>query len=199
MLADMGIQVWFQRNVPQAPAASVPTPGAVAQAAHPPPPAVDKPGAEHAPAQAQSSAAPSAEIIEFSWLKNDQALIAFPLGADATAARMLKDILAYGSWLSDPGGKAVSGRVASGDFRWPQLVDSSGDPQRALRAFLDKQFAAQRARILLTAEVLPMLRDWLAELAGDMPLETVELPALQDGISDPASKKQIWQMMRGVR
>ena len=51
----------------------------------------------------------------------------------------------------------------------------------------------------MTAEVAPMLDKWLVELAHDTSLTVVELPALQDGIGNPASKKQIWQMMRGAR
>jgi len=187
MLADMGIQVWYER-LPEAIASPLP------ETESPQPTPEPTVPSEALPA-AVSEAPPAAVIVEFCWLKHDSGLVAYPLTADAAAVQVLKDILSYGAWVNSRGEASLKARPAQGDFRWPQLVESSGTPLRALAAFYDKHFAEQAAWILLTAEVAPMLQPWLQELAETLPIKLVELPALHLSVSDPASKKQIWQIL----
>ena len=96
----------------------------------------------------------------------------------------------FGDWTLKA---ETGGGQDRGDFRWPQLVDTSGSPLRALRAFFAKH-ATPEAWVGITGEALPQLSPWLDELQ----LRAVELPALDRNIGDAATKKEIWQKLTSL-
>ncbi len=219
ILADMGIQVWYERvaapqvdDEPEAPVAPL-----APEAATTPPASIETAATKTAPVKTlatessraaeptpapvqQASAAEPQQIIEFSWLKGSHALAVCPLAVDTTGIQLLQDVLAYTSWLTrEADSKVETPVLAKGEFRWPQLIDTGGTPLRTLAAFYDKHFGTRPAQWLLTAEVVPMLKPWLEQLAVRVPVEVIALPALQTSVGDPACKKQIWQTLAQTR
>ena len=153
-LAMMGIPVWYERRAPGVvgvvagvvespvddlraeapspdPAAADAAPADAAKAALPEPSASGSAPAMPTPPAAESAApAASAEIIEFTWVKGASGLVVHTLCSDAATLTLLKDIVRFGDWTRKMETGSGNDR---GDFRWPQLVDTSGSP---LRAFL---------------------------------------------------------------
>jgi len=177
LLAAMGVQVWYERpRVKLEDAAYV------------------SPDAEQATAAAVPAEAPASEVgpipepLAFSWIKSERGMVVCPLGADGATARLVKDVLVFGDWVRGHG----ASHVAQGDFRWPQLLDSGGTPERALAVFLDKHLSAPSSWLGLTAEVAPSIAPWL----NDLHVEVLELPLLRNHIGDAATKKSIWQRLK---
>ncbi len=201
-LAMMGIPVWYERCASGDVSAGLDQRAAGGHADHPgeadttadvaPPAATlaEPPAAAATPPPSTAEAAPpaaSAEIIEFTWVKGTSGLVVHTLSGDAATLTLLKDVVRFGDWTR----KAEPGSGGDrGDFRWPQLVDTSGSPLRALRAFFAKHLDSE-AWVGITAEALPQLAPWL----GELEIRVVELPALDRNIGDAATKKEIWQRL----
>ncbi len=192
-LAMMGIPVWYERRASGAVSRGLDQAGPGVRADPPggaDTPADVAPAAAATPPPSTAEAAPpaaSAEIIEFTWVKGASGLVVHTLSGDAATLTLLKDVVRFGDWTL----KAELGSGGDrGDFRWPQLVDTSGSPLRALRAFFAKHHDSE-AWVGITAEALPQLAPWL----GELEIRVIELPALDRNIGDAATKKEIWQRL----
>lgn len=195
MLAAMGVQVWHLRR---SGGAMQPPEQAVAEARPLPEPAParniqsDEPVAETASVQREAPGEPSPapQIIEFVWVRGETGMLLCDLGVSEAGLRMALDIVAFGDWL-----RGTTGKQVHGDFRWPQLVGSSGSPLRAMNVFLDKHLPqredAQRW-LAIVGDVAEQFSGWQA----DLPARVIELPALVVGPGAAAGKKVIWQSMR---
>ena len=136
------------------------------------------------------------ERIEFSWVKNAQGLIICPLVVDGTSLQMLREVLLGASWVRSGSSRSTPSAVTQGEFQWPLLIESTGNPVRALTAFVDKHFANEPVWIGMTAETVPMLRSWLEMIAPAAHLKLIDLPELRLSLHDPVEKKRLWQTLR---
>jgi len=195
MLAAMGVQVWHLRRsggAAEPPEQAVAVAGPAPELASAQNIQSNEPLAETAGVQreAPDEPPPAPQIIEFVWVRGETGMLLCDLGVSEAGLRMALDIVAFGDWLRGANGKQVHG-----DFRWPQLVGSSGSPLRAMNVFLDKHLpqrdGAQRW-LAIVGEVAEQFTGWQT----DLPARVIELPALVVGPGAAAGKKVIWQSMR---
>lgn len=219
MLAAMGVQVWHLRRsgadarpleqpVPQArhladqaSEQNIQSHDPLAETKRVLRNAPDEPAPAHVAGAGQASQAAATpasapqdvatpQIIEFSWVRGETGMLLCELGISEAGLRMAQDIVAFGDWL-----RGATGKPVHGDFRWPQLVGSSGSPVRAMHVFLDKHLPqrddAQRW-LAIAGDVAEQFTGWQAGL----PAQVIELPALFVGPGDAAGKKVIWQSIR---
>ena len=214
VLAAMGVQVWHLRR-PGADALSAEQPVPQAeplahqasdQITHNPDPLAEakrvlRNAPDEAPSvpvagaeqTAQTETAPqdvaAPQIIEFMWVRGRTGMLLCGLEISEAGLRMAQDIVAFGDWL-----RGATGKPVHGDFRWPQLVGSSGSPERAMNVFLDKhlpQHDDTQRWLAIAGDVTEQFTGWQSPL----PAQVIELPALVVGPGDAAAKKAIWQCM----
>ncbi len=191
-LAIMGIPTWHLRVAARGPAEpevrSEPETSPPAPAAEPAPVRAEPqlpPPAEPAGAAPEPAAA---QLIEFIWVKGASGMLLNDLASDAATIRLLKDMVRYGDWV---GGH--QGAPQQGDFRWPQLVDTSGSPERALAAFVGKHLP-EGGWLAMTPGVLSQLEPWLEGLG----VKVLALAPLTRSLGDAAVKKEIWQQFKSL-
>lgn len=209
-LAVMGIPVWYRRGgaavavapepvsalspaepsdttLSEAALSKAPLSEATPAAPSDPAPAVVA-GAEQAPpaASADDQAAPAR--LAFTWVKGASGMVLNGLVSDAALLKLLKDVVRYADWVSQS-----QGAGAHGDFQWPQLLDTSGTPERALGAFVAKHLP-DGGWLALTPEVREQLEPWLAALD----VTVIDLPALTANLGDATTKKAIWQQLKNL-
>lgn len=176
LLAAMGIQVWYRRGV-VAPAVSGAHEPELASQGGPArpieatvnPPTPTPSSQEHTP-------------IEFIWWRGQHGLLLLePM--QSLDEKLKHDIVAAMDWrVSGSVGKSVSGH-----FRWPQLATSSGNPARAMAAFLETNGPEQLAW-LIVAESLQ------ADLTPLLP-EGVPVRTLPASLHLAEQKKELWQAL----
>jgi len=217
MLAAMGINVWYARAATRSletdrlvgeartelrvraaamgadPARSVARDAVDAASALTPPPV--------APVAESPLTSPRAALmpVEFFWLKSSAGLLALAAPPDEATLRLCMDILAFVSWRGRQAGLGQEGRLPSGTFRWPQLANSTGTPVGALGALHAKHFGDVHAQWLLSGELAPLLRPWLAELAAPASLTVIDLPNLTELLSRSEARQNLWMTLRNSR
>jgi len=144
------------------------------------------------------------EPLAFSWVKGAQGMLVYTGGADNGQMQLAKDIVVYIDWLHTRIERRANQAVltdapsikpakrTSGDFRWPQLLDSGGTPARSLAVFFDKHLAIESMHsppwVAVSADAMQQLGPWLQDLA----LGVIEVPPVAGQLVDAAKKKQIW-------
>lgn len=213
MLAAMGINVWYARAATRsletdALAGEARTELRVRAATMGADPArsvacdtVDAAPAPATPVAESPLTPPSVALmpVEFFWLKSSAGLLALAAPPDEATLRLCMDILAFVSWRGRQAGLRQEGRLPSGTFRWPQLANSTGTPVGALGALHAKHFGDVHAQWLLSGELAPLLRPWLAELAAPASLTVIDLPNLTELLSRSEARQNLWMTLRNSR
>ncbi len=129
-----------------------------------------------------SEAAVGVTPIEFLWWRGTAGM----LFGDVTGnydERLLKDLVAALDWQFG----STRGNVTNGHFRWPQLTTTSGSPERAMRAFLDK-YLPEGANWLIVAESLSV------DLSPFFPID-LKCWHLPESMRSPNEKRALWQRL----
>lgn len=185
-LGAMGIQVWHARNDPACD--SVRLDGADETLAE----AVG-PTRQAAAVTAETDAArsdsmrPADEVareavtrIEFLWWRGAAGMLIGEVASNYDE-RLLKDLVMALDWQLG----SSSGNVTNGHFVWPQLTTTSGSPDRAMRAFMDKHLP-QGASWVLVAESL------FDDLSPYLPAN-IRCWSLPESFKTPDEKRALWQ------
>ena len=199
MLADIGITIWRLRTGPAASAAPPPEPRAE------PPPARRKVEAER-PATAAARPAPRPEevvrepvapvppAVQARWSARSLVLCDVMLLVDGECSR--RDLRLAGDVLAAATGD-WRGKPISRQFQWPprgaggSLPPAADDGHRAFNAFVDKDVADHRPRLILCTRTLA------ARLAAGWPeCRRLEVPALDVLGRDGEAKRLLWRALR---
>ncbi|NOX50978.1 MAG: hypothetical protein GXP16_10665 [Gammaproteobacteria bacterium] len=191
----MGIQVWYARGVSSV-VDEMPTPNRnkiterAAKTATVVKPREDKPAVELALAAEPRAQDQQEKIapIEFNWITGASGMLLYT-GDDGLIRPFAKDVLTFMDWRK--GEKTVTRR---GQFRWPQLASSTGTPQGAFKAFVEKNQTATGNWIAISQELTEQTKPWLENFG----VLLIDVPVISRCASDLAQKKQLWQLLRNV-
>ncbi len=173
----MGIQVWYARGVPHV-VDETPT-------------LVRNEVTERVRDESSediAAIAPKIAAIEFNWIASASGILLYT-GDEGLIRPFAKDVLTFMDWRR---GKKTLTRW--GQFRWPQLASSTGTPQGAFKAFVEKNQTATGNWIAISQELAEQTRPWLENFS--VPL--IDVPVISRCVSDFAQKKQLWQLLRNV-
>ena len=199
----MGVQVWHLR--PEADEVSAAAPEMPDKAPLKTPlPASDKPDPVPLPAAASKTVeAPPLSVVappvplEFVWVKGSASILLFSSAASAAIVTHAKDVLRYADWRMQ---HSSPGTVKTGEFKWPQLLDTTtGTPVRALAVFIEKHFPDDAPWFLVADDLTEDLLPWLREcLPGKAQEKILVLQRWNDSVADAALKKQIWKSLQQI-
>ena len=133
---------------------------------------------------------PTSDPFRFQYLNSDTAIWVFAENLSVENRRILEDMdLAFGLLRHN---KTTKKARKLGTFEWP-LVDSSGDPRKALAAFFDKYQSIGKAMFICrkTQEKVDLL------LGKGYSYRVV--PNLTDLMGDGAAKKSLWEILKSIR
>jgi hypothetical protein len=205
MLIDMGIDIWNTRNSLPAENKEMRREDSIEASAPPHSLAQIKEGL----AESQQGSKGAAEIvvrtsesgaslIPNNALEADRIQIYFIKKGDAlylseepitdSSQSFLKDILLFVNWQINRGKFEPAGVEQISEFRWP-VVATSGTPQKAITAFLDKHISSfDYSLVLCDRGALRVLKPWLP----DYKLKFFELPELSELLADADAKRRFW-------
>ena len=211
MLMDMGIDVWTSRSsspIVVEVEVAVDTPGVPVVAAAPHALAEIKAslagasggGAVRAlAADVASTQAPTATPVEKpEVLQTDRIHLYFAKKANvlyiseapisAHSQSFVQDLLLCLNWSVTNGEFEVAKKSLLSEFQWP-VVATSGTPERAIAAFLDKHGLSSPEGIgLLSAGAMRILKPWLPSATSRF----VEVPDLAELATDALAKEKLW-------
>ena len=127
--------------------------------------------------------------IHFAWTRMDKCLLLHPLELDKAQRQFVSDVLTAVQFTL--AGNQQKVRPVSGEFRWPQLENSSGDPQRAMSVWLDKH-AADVVWLGVEESAAVQFDGWPASSAQR---RVVVLEDLFVAISQSAAKQALWNRL----
>ena len=78
--------------------------------------------------------------VHFAWTRYKSAMLLHPSGLDKSQLQFVRDVLHAVSWRL-PESEASASRFTAGEFKWPQLENSTGTPERALGTWFKKHLA----------------------------------------------------------
>ena len=214
MLVDMGIDVWTSRSsnpmvtdaavsgdAGQVPAAAGSQPslaeikaslaevngqGAVgAQRAKP-----DQVNAVQAP----STDAPEvlqADRIHLYFAKKANVLYVSEAPIGGPSQSFVQDLLLFLNWSVTNGEFDVSKKSLLSEFQWP-VVATSGTPERAVAAFLDKHgLTSPEGLGLFSAGAMKALKPWLPSATSRF----IEIPDLAELVTNALAKEKLWDKL----
>lgn len=212
MLAAMGIQVWYPRvagdnakNATNAPD-SVPFVSSARDSGASEDAASDNEAVQSSPevnqdlalkpaaaaSQSEDSLALATEVqvaaeigvvpIEYFWWRGDSGMLLLSPSGNYDE-RLLRDIVIAMDWRA----RGAVGQIDNGHFRWPQLTSTSGTPDRAIAAFIDKFAPADCKWVMVTDKLL-------AELAPYLTF-SIDIDVLPEALHQADEKKRLWQIL----
>ena len=213
MLMDMGIDVWTSRSSSPIVAeveVAVDTPGVPVVAAAPHALAEIKASLAEASgggavralaADVASTQAPTAtatpvekpevlqtDRIHLYFAKKANVLYISEAPISAPSQSFVQDLLLCLNWSVTNGEFEVAKKSLLSEFQWP-VVATSGTPERAIAAFLDKHGLSSPEGIgLLSAGAMRILKPWLLSATSRF----VEVPDLAELATDALAKEKLW-------
>ena len=164
-------------------------------------PAGDSTDSSAADVTDEQARAPIVKPIHFAWTRSGNVLIVHRTGLDKLHQQFLRDVVRAAQWqllkntAASPQaeGQLGKGSTTTGEFRWPQLVESAGTPDRALKAWANKQLSEDML-IGFDAEVITQHEDWsvVESAAGTV----VQLGDLFAATTQAQAKIQLWQLLQ---
>ncbi len=113
-----------------------------------------------------------------------------PPSLDKGQQQFVRDVLTALKWRLQPDTKDAGG-FTTGEFRWPQLENSSGTPQRAMSAWFKKQFD-QIHWVGIDAAVYNQYDSWPDNAAQ---LRVVELGDTFGAMTNAERKQELWRWL----
>ena len=216
MLIDMGIDVWTSRssNPIVTDAAVSADAGQVSAAAGSQPPlaeinaslaAVNGPGAvggqRTKPDQVVTARAPSndalrvdapevlqADRIHLYFAKKANVLYISEAPIGGPSLSFVQDLLLFLNWSVTNGEFDASKKSLLSEFQWP-VVATSGTPERAVAAFLDKHgLTSPEGLGLFSAGAMKALKPWLPSATSRF----IEVPDLAELATNALAKEKLW-------
>ncbi|NKB97414.1 MAG: hypothetical protein GKR90_02790 [Pseudomonadales bacterium] len=120
--------------------------------------------------------------VEYFWWRGGSGLLLLPPPGNYDE-QLLKDIVAAMDWRAN----GEVGKVENGHFRWPQLTSTSGTPERAIAAFIDKFAPTETKWVMVTEKLLTELSPYLTF--------TIDIDTLPDALHQADEKKRLWQIL----
>ena len=110
------------------------------------------------------------------------------MAIDPAALQLAKDAVVFADWAR----QQPTGGVSQGDFRWPQLLDTNGTPERSLNVFIDKHVPQAGGWLAVSGEVLEQVETWL----GKLNVRWLSVPELHGRADRVETKKKLWQSLK---
>ena len=109
-----------------------------------------------------------------------------PIGGPSQS--FVQDLLMFLNWSVSNGEFEASKKSLLSEFQWP-VVATSGTPERAVAAFLDKQgLTSPEGLGLLSAGAMKALKPWLPSTASRL----IEVPDLAELTANALAKEKLW-------
>ncbi|MEM7097130.1 MAG: hypothetical protein AAF541_02650 [Pseudomonadota bacterium] len=136
------------------------------------------------------AAAVVAQPIAFDWTRMGHAVLLHEPIHDPALNQFCRDLLLAVNWIVVAKEAPNTGKVSRGEFRWPQLENSSGSPERVLAAWWDKH-VVQPATVIAQTGVIEQLQAWHAFDKNVVQ----EIQALDQMMGQPELKRVLWQQL----
>ena len=109
-----------------------------------------------------------------------------PIGGPSQS--FVQDLLLFLNWRVSNGEFDASKKSLLSEFRWP-VVATSGTPERAVAAFLDKHgLTSPEGLGLFSAGAMQALKPWLPSVTSRF----IEVPDLADLATNALAKEKLW-------
>ncbi len=145
---------------------------------------------------ATQATADATQTLAFSWMKTESCLLIYSetdsMNPDKVKQQLLKDLVLAMDWhcRGPSDGRA---NVTLGEFRWPQLLQSTGTPQRAIAVWLDKYAVDNLSWFAADDQCHVEVRQWMGSMA-DRLINIGDLNSL-----DAEAKRTLWQQLKSSR
>ena len=149
------------------------------------------------------------ESLQFAWIKAGGSLLLIPNVQSSEAQLWLTDVLLSIEWLRrhkrqqvDPQenltatddsvniSDAGAVQLSTGEFRWPQLKTSKGDPKKSLALWLQKHCPTDAAWLGVDKRLYGAIAKWSDGVKWQ------ELDDLEQAIRDVEAKKRLWTQIK---
>ncbi|MEZ7817800.1 MAG: hypothetical protein QMB25_00285 [Pseudomonadales bacterium] len=208
MLVDMGIDVWTSRSFnPQVNEVEAPSDLATAPTDSVVPPSLAEVKARLAevsgaggvamqPTKAEVAKEPpvakpavlQADKIHLYFAKKANVLYISEEPITGLSQSFVQDLLLFLNWHITNGEFETTKKPLLSEFQWP-VVATSGTPERAIAAFLDKhELTSGQGLGLLSAGAMKVLKPWLPSQLSHF----IEVPELAELATNALAKEQLW-------
>ena len=135
------------------------------------------------------------EPIAFDWTRAGSVILLHDPQLDSGLKQFCRDLLLGVGWIvaeqADPDAlKQNTSKYAQGEFRWPQLENSSGRPDRVLSAWWAKH-VNESTTVVAVSSVIRQLVVW-ENLSTN---QVFEIADLDEAMSQPQVKRALWQQL----
>ncbi len=198
VLESLGIELWYKRSpvaetlAEAEPAATEPElvtePDTTHDSVHEP---VVEPVPEPVTEPAPEPVSGPVQPVAFGWIKGESLVLVAHDPWEKTLERFLKDVVIQADRLA-----GAESNPVSGEFRWPQVLGESQNPERALRAWFDKHVTQTGGPSRWVGGSSPIVQ----ELTGLLPgFQLEDVGDLSSVLKDPDAKRLLWQRIRNKK
>lgn len=199
MLADMGVQVWYARS--NSPAPTEPVQPSLVQSESAQARLADTGEVGQLPDEQLQhnvamdppgrSADGQIDPIALHWARGRAGLLLFATQPDEALEILAADIVRALDWRYADQDQQAAVDPTLGEFKWPQLLSSTGTPARSLRALLSKHLP-EEGWLGLTPDAAEQVEPWL-KLAPN--IDVYNLVDVRSALDEPDVKRVLWQQI----